>query len=169
MTTVVPFTPSPRGPFQFQPTLDGVTYNAVVTWNLFGQRYYISLFTLDGTPVFNLPLIGSESAVNLSSLSWSLGVVTATIDVSAPAYSTRRLKPGRLINLTVSGAEPDAYNGQIQAVAQSQSTFTYPLPGANPGPVTNLGTVSYDISLTSGYFNSTLVFRQFSNTFEINP
>jgi hypothetical protein len=89
MTTIFPFAPTQQGPFQFQPTLDGTTYTGVVTWNLFGQRYYLSLYALDGTRIFTLPLIGSP--------------------------------------------------------------------------------LDYDISLTAGYFTSTLVFRQASQQFEVNP
>lgn len=167
MTTVVPFTPSALGPFQFQPTLDGITYNAVVTWNLFAQRYYISLFTLDGTLIFNLPLIGSSNPTNLTSLSWSSGIVTAVLDPSVAA----RYRVGSLINFTISGVLPTVYNGSVQGaiVSNGPVTFTYALPGADPGAATQLGTASRDLSITNGYFNSTLVFRKASNQFEINP
>lgn len=169
MTTTFQFSPSQQAPFQFQPTLDGATYNAIVTWNLFGQRYYVSLYTLDGTLVFNLPLIGSEGAVNLASLSWKLGVATATLDTATPGINTRRYKTGSLVNLTVSGVLPDAYNGSVQASVQSGNSFSYPMPGSDPGSAVQLGVFSYDISLTAGYFDSTLVFRKFNNVFEVNP
>src|SRR6266566_2988171 len=60
-----PFTPSVNAPFQFTPTLDGVQYQAVVTWNLYGQRYYVNLYALDGTLVFSLPLVGSTNWANV--------------------------------------------------------------------------------------------------------
>lgn len=91
MTTVVQFQPSTTNAFQFQPTLDGDIYTCIVTWNLYGQRFYINVIGLDGTLIFTLALIGS-------------------------------------------------------------------LPAPDPG-----------ISLTAGYFTSTMVFRQQSQTFEINP
>lgn len=91
MTTVIQFQPSALTAFQFQPTLDGDIYAAIVTWNLYGQRYYVNLSALDGTLIFAIPLIGS-------------------------------------------------------------------LPAPDSG-----------ISLTAGYFTSTLVFRQQSQTFEVNP
>lgn len=59
MTTVTPFVPSTNATFQFQPTLDGTTYTAIVTWNLFAQRFYFNLYTLQGALVVSLPLIGS--------------------------------------------------------------------------------------------------------------
>ncbi len=89
MTTITPFTPSSQTPFQFQPELDGSLYTAIVTWCLFGRRYYINLFTLQGVRVFSLPLIGSP--------------------------------------------------------------------------------LDYDLSLTEGYFNSTLIFRAPSQQFEVSP
>ncbi len=89
MTTIFSFSPSQTAPFQFQPTLDGQVYTVTVPWSLFGQRYYVNIAQLDGTPVALLPLIGSP---------------------------------------------PD-----------------------------------YDISLTAGYFNSTLVYRVSTGQFEVSP
>ena len=43
--TIVPFTPVTNANFQFFPELDGVTYTAIITWNAFGLRYYITLIT----------------------------------------------------------------------------------------------------------------------------
>lgn len=60
MTTFA-FTPTASANFQFVPTLDGNQYTAIVTWNLFGQRYYISIYALDGTRVLTTPLIGSPT------------------------------------------------------------------------------------------------------------
>jgi hypothetical protein len=87
--TPYPFNPSVNAVFQFQPTLDNTVYNVSVTWNLFGERYYVNINTLQGILVVSLPLIGSPN--------------------------------------------------------------------------------NYDISLTAGYFTSTLVFREFSQQFEVSP
>lgn len=87
--TIIDFTPSSTQPFQFQPTLDGQVYNAIVTWGLFGRRFYLNIYTLGNVLVEALPLIGSP--------------------------------------------------------------------------------LDYDISLTAGYFDSTLVYRQANNQFEVNP
>lgn len=59
MTTFVDFKPSLQGPFQFQPTLDGAVYNVIVTWNIFGRRYYVNLYDLSGSLIVSIPLIGS--------------------------------------------------------------------------------------------------------------
>lgn len=166
------FTPSPQGPFQFSPTLDGVTYNGIVTWNLFGRRYYLNLFALDGTAVFTLPLIGTAAAINLASLTWADGIATATLaPITGPAENARAYyEPGTLVNLTISGVQPDAYNGAIQAAILDDATFTYPLAVSDPGPASQLGMASYDVNLAGGYFKtSTLVYRAGSQTIEVTP
>lgn len=83
------FLPTATTPFRFQPTLDGNIYTGIVTWNLFGQRWYLNLYAINGTLVLAIPVV--------------------------------------------------------------------------PSPA------DYDISLTKGYFNSTLVFRDASQTFEVSP
>lgn len=60
MTTIV-FRPSGNVPFQFQATLDNINYSVVITWNLFGERYFINIYTLNGTLVYSGPLIASPS------------------------------------------------------------------------------------------------------------
>jgi hypothetical protein len=87
--TIVPFLPSPLAAFRFSATLDDSLYDCVVHWNVFGQRWYLSVYDQDGVRILTLPRVAS----------------------------------------------PDGY----------------------------------DISLTAGYFASTLVFRQSSQAFEINP
>jgi len=87
--TIIQFLPSPISAFQFIAELDGNNYNCIVTWNVYGQRWYITVANQDGTPVFTLPQIGSPN--------------------------------------------------------------------------------NYDISLTAGYFTSTMVFRQSLQRYEINP
>ena len=60
MTTYVPFTISPTAPpFQSIFTLDGASYSATATWNLAGQRWYLSLTDLTGVLLWCGPLVGS--------------------------------------------------------------------------------------------------------------
>jgi hypothetical protein len=66
MTTFTDFTPSASAPFQFQPTFDGATYTVIVTWGLFGQRYYVNCYTVPGALVYSLPLIGSPPDYDIS-------------------------------------------------------------------------------------------------------
>jgi len=62
------FSPSDTAPFQFQPTLDNTTFNVVVTWNVYGERYYINISTLQGALVYTMPLIGSPQDYPISLL-----------------------------------------------------------------------------------------------------
>lgn len=66
MTTYVDFTPSNYQPFQFQAELDGETYTVLVTWNLFGQRYYLNITSLAGTQVATIPMIGSPNGRDIN-------------------------------------------------------------------------------------------------------
>lgn len=44
MTTVTFFNPQSNQNFSFNVVLDGVSYIAVCTYNLYAQRYYISIY-----------------------------------------------------------------------------------------------------------------------------
>lgn len=154
------FTPTVLTPFSFQPTLDGAQYTATVRWNLFGRRYYISLSTLDGTPVFNVPLVESPAGITLQALAWAFGKVTAT------ALAPHGLPIGATVNLTVSGCLPVGYNGAQTVFVTGESMFTYQLM-ANPGALVQAGAAAYDINLAGGYFDSVMVFR--NGAFEVSP
>lgn len=58
MTTFY-FNPQPTQNFTFSPTLDGVTYVAMCTYNVYGQRYYISIFDTSRNLIVYQPVIGS--------------------------------------------------------------------------------------------------------------
>lgn len=64
--TTFNFSPSEVAPYQFQPTLDGQVYNAVVTWNVFGQRYYLNLYDLTGALVLATAMVGSPLDYDIS-------------------------------------------------------------------------------------------------------
>ena len=64
--TYYPFTPSVDTPFQFSPTLDGNVYTVIVTFNLFGQRYYINLYTVQGTLLICTALVASPVGYNIN-------------------------------------------------------------------------------------------------------
>lgn len=66
MTTLFAFQPSPTSNFIFQPTLDGQQYTAIVNWNLYGVRYYLNLYTLQGVQILCVALIGSPDNSNIS-------------------------------------------------------------------------------------------------------
>lgn len=60
--TVIPFIQPPASPFSFIATLDGEQYTCTVPWNVFGQRYYLNVFTLDGTRVLTIALVSGTDA-----------------------------------------------------------------------------------------------------------
>ncbi len=66
MTTLVTFAPTQSSSFQFQAVFDDTAYTVVVTWNLFGQRYYVNVYTVTGTLIYSLPLIGSPQNYDIS-------------------------------------------------------------------------------------------------------
>lgn len=164
MTAYVTFQPSSQAPFQFNATLDGQPYVVVVKWNLFGQRYYIQVQKTDGTPVINLPLIGSPPGKVIGAMSFDILTNLVTITTTLP----HNLKIGWTYAVTISGCSPDDYNGAFRAFPINKTQLRVPLAGFHTQP-TAFGFVFTDISLTAGYFASTLVFRQQNQQFEINP
>lgn len=162
MTTYFPFTPSTRSAPQFQPTLDGSQYSVTVTWSLFGQRYYLNVYTLAGVLVVCIPLIETGASIAVQGATWdqNTGLVTLTT-VDPHGYPI-----GQTVNLTVASMLPDAYNGAFQCVSAGPLALVYPL-SSDPGLSTQNGNVSYLISMVAGYFNSTLVYR--SSQFEVSP
>ena len=70
--TVTPFTPATNGvPFVMQPTLDGSVYTLLVTWNIYAQRWYFALFTLQNVQVLEKALIASPAGHDID-LVWPL-------------------------------------------------------------------------------------------------
>ena len=68
MTTIVQFNPSSTANFQFNPTLDGVNYIAVCTWNSYAPRYYISIYDTARTLIMIRPIIGSPNDYDINLL-----------------------------------------------------------------------------------------------------
>lgn len=87
--TVVPFVPSTSSPFQFQLTLGGSDYTAIVTWNLFGQRFYFNLYTVQGALVVAIPLAGSP-------VDYDINLVEGYFDTSKVVYRA----PNRQFEIT---------------------------------------------------------------------
>jgi hypothetical protein len=160
VTTYFPFQPTPAGAVQFGPVFDGNPYAAIVTWNLFGARWYLSLYAGNGVRVFTLPVVESPAGAILQALSWSLGRVSA-VTAAPHGYAV-----GATVQLNVAGCLPDAYNGEVTTFITGPTTFTYPL-GADPGQATQFGSASFDVNLAEGYFASSLVFR--NGQFAVSP
>jgi hypothetical protein len=171
VTTFTDFNPSSitSPPFQFQATLDGVPYNVSATWNVFGQRWYVTVTALDGTVILTTAIASSPSSFQIESLAWARGQVTA--ETAEP----HGLKVGTVAALTLTGATPDAYNGLYECLVTGPSTFTYDL-ATDPGAATIFGAGAQNLNMIGGVpnaagvpFSSTLIFRESSNQFEVSP
>lgn len=162
---IFPFTPSQTAvpPFQFQPILGGVTYNATTTWNIFGQRWYLNIFALNGTLLMSRAIVGSPDGIALQGITFDVDEAEAVME------SPHGFQIGTQVALTISGCSPDGYNGNVLAAVNGPSSFTYPL-AADPGQATALGNATYNINLAGGYFpGSLLVFRESAQQFEVTP
>lgn len=61
MTTLIPFAPVNTAvpPFSTPLTLDGTSYQGSVTWNVYGQRWYLSIIDQNGNTIWNGAMVGS--------------------------------------------------------------------------------------------------------------
>lgn len=160
-TTFINFVPTNVAPApSFQATLDNNIYTVTVLWNFFAQRYYIQITALDGTIVLYTALVGSPIGIDMSALSWSNGTVTVTTE------TPHGLNIGQIVNATIAGAIPDAYNGLFEALVTGPSTLTYPL-GADPGAATTPGIVQQNLDLVYALFTDTMVYRGANAQFEV--
>jgi hypothetical protein len=164
MTVFYDFTQNTQAPFQFQPTFDGQVYNVILTWNLFGQRYYFNIFDLSGNFVVALPVIASPVALNVQDIEWGS---PHSGSVKITTINPHGRKIGNVALLTVSGMSPDAYNGTYLMNVSGPNTLIYNL-AQNPGQATALGTVGHNINLLAGYFTTTMIFRDGTSQFEVN-
>lgn len=160
--TYFPFLPSNIAPPQFSPTFDGAQYTVILTWSLERQAYFINIYTLAGVLVLAMPLLESPVGNLIESLGWDFN----TSKVSAVTLVPHGYAVGTLVALTVAGCTPDAYNGAYLMAVVNETTLQYTI-ATDPGDATVCGTVSFNISMTAGYFESTLVFR--NNQFEVSP
>jgi len=163
VTSFVDFAPTVAAPFQFQAILDGATYTVIVTWNMFGARYYVNVYAPDGTLIASRALVGTAQAAQVESLSWSSGKASATVTLP------HGFPLGRPVPLVVSGCAPAGYNGAVLATPTGDRTLSWAI-AADPGQATAFGKISYPVDLVGGYFDvSTMIYRTQSNQFEIDP
>ena len=165
MTTFTDFVPNSVAPFTWKPTLDGNVYNATVTWNLFAQRWYLTIADLSNNPVLTIALTGSPIGVAIKSLTWDdLNLVVDVVTAEPHGYAV-----GQTVKLTLSGNAPATYNGLFECLITGPSELTFPM-AADPGTATALGAVAFNIDLVEQYFDtSTLVYRQANAQFEVSP
>lgn len=160
--TTFPFSPSPLQNQTFNPVLGGTTYTAVVTWNLFGQRWYLNLYDSNGNLIISTAVVASQDPQQISAITWAENVVTVTTTV--PHW----LPVGSMAVLYVSGNVPDAYNGLVLCSITGPNTLTYELD-SDPGINTTAGSVGGVVDLSAAavpgamllYYAST---QQFATT-----
>lgn len=159
MTTIIPFTPSIDAPFQFQLTLDGQPYTAIITWNVFGQRYYVNIYAADGTRVLTQARIDSMNHVQIGALTTVLGsryaVVDSGTDLTSVGNGTVLLSSSVNVGTTISAVE--GLNLLLDQPAIVTGTDT-------------AAQLSNDINMVGGYFlTSSLVYRAAATQFEVSP
>jgi hypothetical protein len=164
VTTIYPFTPTSTTNFSFMPTLNGTVYSVVVTWNYFGQRYYINVSDLAGDLICSVPMVGSPTGAQISSMLWANGIVM--VETATPHGFT----VGSIATVTITGTTPAAYNGQIEVLVINGSAFQFDLAD-DPGATTALGSVSQAVNLVGAFFPppTSLIFRQQAQQFEAGP
>lgn len=161
MSTFVPFVPSTTSAFSFQPTLaGGITYNVVVTWNTFGQRFYINVSDLSGNLILCRALVSSGPTLQ-ASLTWSDTTLQATATTTLP----HNVPVGSVAtNVTVQGTNTP-FDGIQQMLSTGPNTLSYPLANPNQGaPVS--GQVSFKWDLVSGPNIGPLYYHFESQMFE---
>lgn len=161
MTTYFPFQPSTISAPIFMPTFDGVTYQCIVTWSLFGRRYYVNCYDGSGARIFTIPLLQTPTGFNIQSMSWDV----ETRQVTASCITPHGLRIGSVVDLTIVNCLPATYNGAYPCAVLNETDFAYPL-STDPGNSIAPGTADYLISMTAGYFNSTMIFR--NGQFEVS-
>jgi hypothetical protein len=53
-------------PFTFTVILDGIEYAAKVTWNIFGLRYYLNLYSSQGEMILSRSIVPSPDNYDIS-------------------------------------------------------------------------------------------------------
>lgn len=183
-----PFTPNVNSPFQFQPVLDGTTYSAVVTWNLFAQRYYVSLYALDGTLMFSLPVVGSQNWISVqltttkrsqtASFSYIGSLGTTFLTTQTNEYVVAHNNSAYIVTQQL-GVSPFSIASGTQIISSLVPDGTYidvvagrfiSMSAVALATDVDVGALfSNDINIAKGYFSQqSLVYRQSAARFEIH-
>jgi len=149
--------------FTFNPIMDGLAYQATITWNVFRQGWYFNLYNLNGNLIVSTALVSSDDQHAIESITWDNGVVTVT--TALPHF----MNLGIVANLNISGNSPDGFNGVFACNVTGPDTFTY-LLDTNPGQQVVIGYFGSIVDLTHGHFTtSTLTYYANSTQFVSSP
>jgi hypothetical protein len=147
----------------FYVRLDGVHYNLIVTWNLAAQRFYINLYDDAGDLRVATPLTETAPGFELAALEWDATERKVVVTLADPYWRPM----GQIVEWTLQGCDPAAYNGLWQGLTLSPTQFSFPLD-TDPGPTAILGSAHRYQNMIGPWFKtSTLIYR--NSQFEINP
>jgi hypothetical protein len=166
MTTYTPFVPPPKAsssPFGFSPTLDFQPANALTPWSLFGRRWYLQLTDTGGNLVFLRSLVGSPDGVQNKLITVYKGCVV--VETVRP----HGFELMATVDITLVAVLPAMLNGTWRAYVTSPTSYQFPIMQV-PEPISSYGRTDYNINLVKYYvLNSTLVFRDSTQNFEVTP
>lgn len=160
--TSYPFQPNASQNFVFNPVLDGVTYVATITWNVFGQRWYLNLVDVSGNLILCTAVASSADPLPLAALSWNEGLVTAQ------TVQPHNIPVGAQANLLLQGDTPSGFDGLYLVTATGPTSFTYEL-ATDPGSPVQLGSCGGVVDLAAGLFDSLLLYFDASASFVTVP
>lgn len=158
MSTLVQFVPSTTQVFAFQPEMAGVQYNCTVTWNAFGQRWYLNVADASNNPLLTRALTSSGLRL-AASLTWNAGL--ATVVCSTVHY----IPLAQLANVRISGTG-STFDGAVQVLSVGPLTLTYALATDPEEPAPVAGTVNFDLNLVETLGIGTLLFHYDTQQFE---
>lgn len=158
-STFIDFVPSTVAAPQFQATFAGTPYNVSITWNVFGQDYYINVTDLSG----NLILCRSMTS--------SGGTLQALVNWAAPGVATitanqnHNVPIGTLVNIEISGTNT-ILDGEWQALATGPTTLTY--AANNPNVLLPINaSLEFPLNLIGSYIpGAFLLFHEDTQQFE---
>jgi hypothetical protein len=162
VSTSVAFTPSTTAAFTFQPVINGVQYNAVVTWNMVGKRYYLQLSDTSGNLLLCRSIV-SSGPVLAATLTWEDDGVNGL--ATAATATVHNVPIGQLANIRVSQSGT-GFDGSWQALSTGADMLTYALSNPDENqPVT--GQLSFDVNLVATLnLGGILLFHYDSSSFE---
>lgn len=142
MSTLVNFQPSTTAAFSFGLTLNSASYIATITWNQFGERYYLNLADPSGALVLCRPVTASGPQIS-AAFTWANG------SAIAQAAGNHNVPIGSLAKVRIYGTGA-AFDGTYQVFAAGSQVLTYPLIVAPSEPAPLSGTISFDLNLVDG-------------------
>jgi hypothetical protein len=159
--TFVTFTPSTNSVFSFQPSLNGTLYNVTVTWNIFGQRFYVNVYDLSNNLILARALVSSGPTLQ-ASFTWANGWA------QAQCTNPHNVPVGRVVTINVSQTG-GVFDGDFSALVNGNHRLTWQTSNPNAPTVVN-GNVNFSWNLILGYVAGAYLLYHFdTQQFEFGP